>query len=320
MATEEAARRIDWIQFAVRRQLHRSCAVVQLSGGIDSATVLHLAVAALGPENVHAYYLPDGASSPDSRNYAQLAAESVGCPLSVSDITTIVESSQVGMGITDLIKRYFTAFDATEHGYSLNFNPQESLRLGVPVYILSIGLRNGEPVESATLKSEDIRTIVASQNVKQRIRMSIAYRQAEQLHGAVLGCSNRDEIALGFVVKHGDDAADIYPIADLDKDSVVTLGSGIGVPREIINRIPTTDTYSLEQPQTSYYYGFDRALMNELVNAKNSYDVAAIIERYGYGKDTVAAFSGLTNAWKRTAMYNHSRLTYPYPGKSHEKD
>ncbi|WP_337845355.1 NAD+ synthase [Thermus sp.] len=66
-------------------------AIVAVSGGVDSATTLALAVRALGPENVHALALPHRDSSPLSLEHAQLVAKTFGVELEVVDITPMVE-------------------------------------------------------------------------------------------------------------------------------------------------------------------------------------------------------------------------------------
>ena len=49
-------------------------------------------------------------------------------------------------------------------------------------------------------------------------------------------------------------AADIKPIAHLYKTQVYQLGRYYGLPEEIINRPPTSDTYSLPQSQEEFYF------------------------------------------------------------------
>jgi len=66
-------------------------AIVAVSGGVDSATTLALAVRALGRKQVHALFLPHRDSSPLSREHAYLVAETVGVDLEEVDITPMVE-------------------------------------------------------------------------------------------------------------------------------------------------------------------------------------------------------------------------------------
>jgi NAD+ synthase len=66
-------------------------AVVNLSGGIDSALACYLAAEALGASNVLAIRLPYRASSPDSLAHAQVVIDALGVPSVTVDITRMVE-------------------------------------------------------------------------------------------------------------------------------------------------------------------------------------------------------------------------------------
>lgn len=66
-------------------------AIVAVSGGVDSATTLALAVRALGRKQVHALFLPHRDSSPLSREHAYLVAETFGVDLEEVDITPMME-------------------------------------------------------------------------------------------------------------------------------------------------------------------------------------------------------------------------------------
>jgi NAD+ synthase len=68
-----------------------SRAVVNLSGGIDSALACYLAVEALGAPNVLAIRLPYRTSSPDSLEHAQMVISALGIPAVTVDITPMVE-------------------------------------------------------------------------------------------------------------------------------------------------------------------------------------------------------------------------------------
>jgi NAD+ synthase len=68
-----------------------SRAVVNLSGGIDSALSCVLAAEALGPENVLAIRLPYKSSSPDSLEHAQLVIDATGVNAMTVEITEMVD-------------------------------------------------------------------------------------------------------------------------------------------------------------------------------------------------------------------------------------
>jgi NAD+ synthase len=66
-------------------------AIVNLSGGLDSALSCVLAAEALGPENVMALRLPYRTSSPDSLEHAQLVIDKLGVKSETIEITGMVE-------------------------------------------------------------------------------------------------------------------------------------------------------------------------------------------------------------------------------------
>ena len=80
------------------------------------------------------------------------------------------------------------------------------------------------------------------------------YYHADRLNYAATGTPNRLEYDQGFFVKLGDGAADIKPIAHLYKSQVYQMAAYLGVPEKILNRPPTTDTYSMPQSQDEFYF------------------------------------------------------------------
>lgn len=68
-----------------------SRAILNLSGGLDSALSCALAVEALGAENVTALRLPYRDSSPDSLTHAQLLIDQLGVQSKTIEITDMVE-------------------------------------------------------------------------------------------------------------------------------------------------------------------------------------------------------------------------------------
>lgn len=66
-------------------------AVINLSGGLDSALSCYLTAAALGPENVLAIRLPYRSSSPESMEHAKLVIDALGVQSLDFDITPMVD-------------------------------------------------------------------------------------------------------------------------------------------------------------------------------------------------------------------------------------
>ncbi|MFO8184665.1 MAG: NAD(+) synthase [Candidatus Aegiribacteria sp.] len=80
-------------------------------------------------------------------------------------------------------------------------------------------------------------TELNSANVKARLRMTMLYAHSEAR--LVLGTSNYSEIRVGYWTKWGDGAADLQPLARLYKDEVRLLGETLGLPRWVIERVPS---------------------------------------------------------------------------------
>lgn len=106
----------------------------------------------------------------------------------------------------------------------------------------------------ARLPLREYLQIVAATNFKQRTRKMVEYFHADRLNYAVIGTPNRLEHDQGFFVKNGDGAADLKPIAHLYKTQVYALARHLGIPDEICNAEPSTDTYSLVQGQDEFYF------------------------------------------------------------------
>jgi len=99
-----------------------SRAVVNLSGGIDSAVSFALAAEAMGPQNVLAVRLPYKSSSMDSLEHAQLLIDQIGSPAVTIPITEMVDPLiERDPEITDMRKgnimartRMIVAYDQSE--------------------------------------------------------------------------------------------------------------------------------------------------------------------------------------------------------------
>ncbi|WP_347348437.1 NAD(+) synthase [Nigerium sp.] len=296
--------RIDWIADTVRRRLARHGAVVQTSGGIDSAVTLMLAARALGPENVLSLFLPDAATGPETRACAEAVAEAAGVQFVEKPITAAIEAQQPVSEVAEIVRGYFPDYDPNLDAYSLDLAGDISARLGSQVYHLAVGRRHEEASRRKVLKAHDLLKLMAYQNRKQRTRMTFAYGEAEARGWAVVGASNGDEIETGFVVKYGDDAADLYAIGDLPKPKVYELAAELGVPQLIIERPPTTDTFALVQPQTAYYYVLPAAVQRRLIEGDDDELSAIAADAPGW---TEASLANLRRSLRTTVTYINTR-------------
>lgn len=90
----DAAQVISVIVGFIRSQLEQTGfdrLVVGLSGGVDSATVAHLAVRATAPDRVLAVRMPYRTSSPESETDALRVVDTLGCRTEQVDISPMVD-------------------------------------------------------------------------------------------------------------------------------------------------------------------------------------------------------------------------------------
>lgn len=82
-------------------------------------------------------------------------------------------------------------------------------------------------------------------NIKARQRMVALFAAAGAQSGLVVGTDQAAESLVGFFTKFGDGAADIVPLAGLNKRRVQALARHLGAPDSLVNKVPTADLESL---------------------------------------------------------------------------
>lgn len=237
----------------VHQNLRRKGAVVGISGGIDSSVTLALSVKAFGPDKVLGIMLPEKDSSPESAELAQKLADKFGIKTLTENITGALDGFGCYKRRDEAVSRVFPEYDPKTYKMKIGVKQDNVNQNLPPIFYLTIIDANGVE-KSKLLPAAEYLQIVAASNFKQRSRMSMLYYHAERLHFAVIGTPNKHEVEQGFFVKYGDGGADIMPIGNLYKTQVYQLAEYLGVPSEIINRTPTTDTYTAEQTQEEFFY------------------------------------------------------------------
>ena len=282
---------VDFIRGQVTDTFKRKGIVIGLSGGIDSAVAGALSVRAVGAERVFGILLPESDSNPVSREYGRLSAESLGIEYEEVEITPMLESFGVYDVRNDIVRKYFR--DHKDDGKFRLTLPQDLLdRDRISAYHLEVEMPGGE-IESRRLARNDYLTMMAANDIKQRVRMTQLYYHAEKRHYIVCGTTNLPETVQGFFVKFGDGGVDIEPLTNLYKAQVFKLGKYLGVPQEILDRTPSPDTYSLPVSDKDFYFcmNYDTADMI-LYALKNNISREETAEALGLTPDQVE------RAWK----------------------
>ncbi len=240
-----------------------------------------LCARAIGSERVVGLSLPERDSSADTLMLSKLIADSLGIIKIAEDITGVLEA--VGC-----YRRRDNAIRSVIPQYDDNYKCKIVLPgvLDDDQYrVFSVVVESPDgTVTKARLSAQAYLGILAASNFKQRIRKMFEYYHADRLNFAVTGTPNRQEYDQGFFVKNGDGSADIKPIAHLYKTQVYQLAAFLGVPQEIQDRPPTTDTYSMEQSQEEFYFSVPYGKMDICLFGKNN----------GIDKEDVAKAAELT--------------------------
>ena len=297
---EDVARTTDELVQSIRdaaRKFGRTEAVVALSGGIDSSVCVALAVRALGPKRVLALTLPDKESSNETSGLALEVARHFGAQPVERDITDVLEALGCYADRLAVVQRRDPDFDPAQDKFSVEFALGSGERL--PSFSLNV-VRGGQSTRHR-LGGQDFLTIMAATNQKQRVRMMLSYRSADEHNGLVIGTSNRLELEQGFFVKHGDGCGDVFPLRHLVKTHVFELAAHLGVPETVQKRTPTTDTFSAPQTQEEYFYGAATEASDDLWLAfDNGEDPADVAARHAL---TAAEVEKLFGVYRRRAAY-----------------
>jgi NAD+ synthase len=303
----EAERICAFIRQEVLHSFRRKGVIVAISGGIDSSTVAALAVRALGPNRVIALLMPEKDSSPETLQLSQLIADHLGVRSIVEDISTTLEASGCYRRRDDAIRLVIPEYgpDWKSKLVLPNVVNSESLRIFSVVAQAPDGTQVTRP-----LSLEAHLGIIAATNFKQRTRKMLEYYHADRLNFAVTGTPNRLEYDQGFFVKLGDGAADLKPIAHLYKTQVYQLAEYLRVPDAILNRPPTTDTYSLPQTQEEFYFCLPYQMMDLVLYGKtNGYIPAEIAPEVELSPEQIERVYRDIDAKRRVARYLHSPAT-----------
>ncbi len=183
--------------------------VIGVSGGIDSALVLNIAVDALGAENVLGVTMPTKFNSDETLSDAHRVCRGrdVECwEVPIQDLLTQYQQTEIQHKI-----------DVDNNTYDDGFSLVDLMGLGV-----------------------------ANENLQARIRGNVLMAISNSSSYLVLSCGNKSEMAMGYATLYGDMVGGFNPIKDVYKTDVFRLCRYLNtvveqVPVSIIERPPSAE-------------------------------------------------------------------------------
>ncbi len=245
--------------------------VVALSGGIDSSTAATLAVRALGPESVYGLVLPSAATDRDNMKDAQQLAFSLDINFRTVDVQPLVD--------------WFES--AVVYGYGERFGnpPTTQPRFSA-----------ADPIDEPVSYKRHLGNAVA------RLRMAMAYFEANSRNRLVLGTGNRTELLLGYFTKFGDGGVDLLPLGDYYKTEVRELARALEVPEPIVEKQPTAGLWEgqTDEAELGARYPTVDAVLRRLVD--DGMGVDAVVEAVDADREVVEDVAEMyrTSVHKRT--------------------
>lgn len=103
-------------------------------------------------------------------------------------------------------------------------------------------------------------------NLRARLRMSTLYAIANNYQYLVVGTDNAAEWHIGYFTKYGDGGCDCLPLAGITKGEVREWAKYLGVPQEIIDKVPSAGLWegqTDEEEMGTTYDMVDRYLRGE---------------------------------------------------------
>lgn len=130
------------------------------------------------------------------------------------------------------------------------------------------------PLVDPLFESQKIIDNLRRGNIMARERMIVLYDFSQKEKALVIGTSNKTESMLGYGTLFGDMACAINPLGDLYKTHIWQLAEELGVPKKIIEKIPTADLWQgqTDEGELGFEYREVDKLLYYMIDERRSDD------------------------------------------------
>ncbi len=94
-------------------------------------------------------------------------------------------------------------------------------------------------------------------NLPPRIRMACLYAIGQSMNGRVANTCNLSEDWVGYSTRYGDAAGDFSPLAKLTVTEVKQIGHALGLPYELVEKVPIDGLYSGKTDEENLGFTYD---------------------------------------------------------------
>ncbi len=141
---------------------------------------------------------------------------------------------------------------------------------------------------------------IARGNLRARTRMAVLYWVANTEERVVMGTGNKSELLCGYFTRWGDGGVDFLPIGDLYKTQIREMARHLGVPKKILDKVPTAGLWPGQTDEGELGLSYD-VLDRILLGIELQMEPEAIAEKAGVTLEHVRRIEDLVaaTAYKR---------------------
>ena len=137
---------------------------------------------------------------------------------------------------------------------------------------------------------------MAKSNIMPRIRMTTLYTIAQTRNQLVVGTDNLSEQIMGYFTKWGDGAYDFNPIADLVVSEVIELGLMLGLPSDLVKKVPSAGLWEGQTDEKEMgvtYKAIEEYIKTGKTDEASMEIIKKTYERTKHKREMPYTFSGL---------------------------